>query len=80
MKQKFIGTVVWFDKGPNYGFIEGPGGEEGKDVFVHWSDIQMEGFKILKKGQKVEYSIGANNQGKPKAIEVKVVEETSTKE
>ena len=69
--EKYVGKVVWFDAKLGYGFISR---EEEKDLFVHWSDIQSEGFKTLKKGQEVAYSIGLNNRKQPKAVEVIVIE------
>ncbi len=47
------GTVKWFNEKKGYGFIV-PDGEE-RDVFVHYSAIQTEGFKTLRDGQQVEY-------------------------
>lgn len=44
-------------------------------MFVHWSDVSSEGFKTLKKGQKVTYTLGTNHSGRPKAVEVEVVDE-----
>jgi CspA family cold shock protein len=70
--QEFTGTVIWFDNKAGYGFIEREG---EKDLFVHFSDIVCEGFKTLKKGQKVTYGLGENNKGQPKAIEVTAVDE-----
>ena len=49
------GTVKWFNAGKGYGFIAGD--EGGDDVFVHFSAIQVEGFRTLKDGQKVSYFI-----------------------
>jgi CspA family cold shock protein len=66
---KYIGTVIWFNN--LYGFISR---DNEPDLFVHWSDVTAEGFKTLKKGQKVSFSIGLNNRKQPKAIEVTVVE------
>jgi CspA family cold shock protein len=76
--EKYVGNVVWFDAKLGYGFIGRP---EEKDLFVHWSDIQSEGFKTLKKGQEVAYSVGLNNRKQPKAVEVVVIasEEIETK-
>lgn len=70
MKETFIGEVIWFDPKPGYGFIKW---DQEPDMFVHFSDIVCEGFKTLKKGQKVEFGIGKNNAGNPKAIDVKVI-------
>ena len=70
--EKHIGTVVWFDAKLGYGFISRP---NEKDLFVYWSDIAIEGFKTLKKGQEVAFSIGLNNDGKPKAMEVVVIKD-----
>lgn len=69
MEEKLTGTVIFF-KG-HWGFIKQPNDE--RDIFVHWSDISHEGYKTLKKGQTVTYSIGTNNSGQPKAIDVVVV-------
>lgn len=49
---KETGTVKWFNASKGFGFIEREG---GKDVFVHFSAIQSEGFKTLDEGQKVEF-------------------------
>jgi len=55
------GTVKWFNNAKGYGFI---GPEDGsKDVFVHYSAIQAEGYKALHEGQKVEYEITQGAKG-----------------
>lgn len=46
------GTVKWFDSKKGFGFILSP---EGKDVFVHFSSIEGDGFRSLKDGEQVEY-------------------------
>jgi CspA family cold shock protein len=71
-RKTYEGEVIWFDPKAGYGFI---GWEGDSDMFVHFSDIVQEGYKTLKKGQKVTFQIGQNNTGKPKAVEVGVVEE-----
>jgi len=71
---KYTGTVIWFNPKPGYGFITRTGEE---DLFVHFSDINCEGFKTLKKGQIVSFGIGTNNKGQPKAIEVEVTGDQS---
>jgi len=54
------GKVKWFNNTKGYGFIET---DEGKDVFVHFSQIQQEGFKTLKQGQAVEYEMNVGDKG-----------------
>lgn len=54
------GTVKWFDSKKGYGFILGP---EGKDVFVHFSVIEGEGFRSLRDGEMVEYEFHAGDKG-----------------
>jgi len=63
------GKVKWFNPEKGYGFIEV---EEGKDVFVHYSEIQEEGFKTLEEGQAVEFEIVEGNRGPQAANVVKV--------
>ena len=54
------GTVKWFSEQKGYGFIEQ---EEGPDVFVHHSDIDMSGFKSLAEGDRVSFEIGEGTKG-----------------
>ena len=63
------GTVKWFNNQKGYGFITG---ENGKDVFVHFSGLVMEGFKTLTEGQTVEYEVTDGEKG-PQAVNVTVV-------
>ena len=62
------GTVKWFDSEKGYGFIKPDNGD--KDLFVHHSEIQVEGFKTLQEAQKVEFEIGQGQKG-PCATQVK---------
>ena len=62
------GKVKWFNAEKGYGFITG---EDGKDVFVHFSAIQGEGFKTLDEGQKVTYDLVQGNRGMQAANVVK---------
>jgi CspA family cold shock protein len=67
MADKLLGTVRWFSRVKGYGFIQ-PDGQE-KDVFVHFSAIQGEGYRNLNEGQRVEFVIEDSAKG-PQAIEV----------
>jgi CspA family cold shock protein len=71
MSERTIGTIKWFSAPKGYGFI---GFENGDDVFVHFSAIKMEGYKRLKEGQKVEFTIEDGPRGK-QAAEVVIVED-----
>lgn len=60
------GRIKWFNESKGYGFIEQ---DDGPDVFVHFSEIQMEGFKTLKEGDQVEFEISEGPKG-PQATKV----------
>ena len=60
------GTVKWFNNQKGYGFIQD---ESGKDIFVHYSGLNMEGFKTLDEGQAVEFDIVNGDKG-PQATNV----------
>jgi CspA family cold shock protein len=63
------GTVKWFKDDKGYGFIAG---EDGVEVFVHFSAINGEGFKSLSEGQKVSYDVQQGPKG-PQASNVKAI-------
>ncbi|GAA2216379.1 cold-shock protein [Streptosporangium sandarakinum] len=63
------GTVKWFNADKGYGFIAVDG---GKDVFVHYSAIMMDGYRSLEQGQRVEFEITQGQKG-PQAESVRAV-------
>lgn len=65
------GIVKWFNEQKGYGFITPDNGSD--DVFVHYSEIQQEGYKSLQEGQKVNFEIGQGKKG-PQAQAVTFLE------
>ena len=61
------GTVKWFDKKKGYGFIVS---EDNTDVFVHFSNIVMDGFKMLNEGERVTYEESMDANGRVIAVNV----------
>jgi CspA family cold shock protein len=61
------GKVKWFSPDKGYGFIEQEGGE---DLFVHFSEIQMDGFKTLEEGTPVQFDVVSGRNGKDQASNV----------
>ena len=57
---RITGKVKWFNNAKGYGFIERDG---GSDVFVHYSAIQMDGYKSLTEGQTVEFEVKQGPKG-----------------
>ena len=55
-----VGTVKWFNNEKGYGFIAQ---ETGEDVFVHYSQIESEGYRSLTEGQRVEFEVTQGNKG-----------------
>ena len=69
------GQVKWFDPKKGYGFILGP---EGQDVFVHYSQIQGDGFRSLKDGESVDYELVESDKGWQARTVERVKEKTAT--
>lgn len=70
------GRVKWFNKNLGYGFITN---SDGKDVFVHYNGLNMEGFKALQEGQNVEFDVIETEKGS-QAMNVTVIETDDTNE
>lgn len=64
------GTVKWFSAEKGYGFISQ---DNGEDLFVHFSEIQTDGFKTLEERASVEFDVTVGNNGKNQATNVRVV-------
>ena len=64
------GTVKWFNNQKGYGFITD---SEGKDVFVHYNNIVMDGFRYLVKDDIVDFELGSGNDGRQQAVNVKLI-------
>jgi CspA family cold shock protein len=60
MTDREVGTVKWFHNGKGYGFITR---EKGEDIFVHYSEIVMEGYKKLEEGTEVEFTVAEGDKG-----------------
>lgn len=69
LMSQYKGVIKWFNNAKGYGFV---GREGGPDVFVHYSSIQLDGYKRLKEGDEVEFEIVQGAKG-PQADQVVVV-------
>ena len=67
--ERVQGTVKWFNAAKGYGFISR---EDGDDVFVHYSALEMEGYRTLDEGQRVEFTIEQGNKGLQASNVVKI--------
>jgi len=67
-----IGTVKWFNNAKGYGFLTAEASD--KEVFIHFSAIEMEGYKTLKEGQTVEFELETG----PKGLHAQHVHEPNT--
>ena len=66
---QYTGSVRWFNNAKGYGFL---GRESGPDVFVHYSSVQMDGYKSLKEGDAVEFDVIQGDKG-PQADNVRML-------
>ena len=66
------GKVVWFNSAKGYGFLRGENG--GDDIFVHFSALNMDGYKQLKQDQRVEFDLVEGEKGQ-QADNVRVIEQ-----
>ena len=71
-----LGKIKWFNNEKGYGFIDG---ENGEDIFVHYSAIKQDGYKTLSEGQIVEYELLETEKGL-QAINVKEVSNAPVKQ
>jgi len=68
------GYVKWFSNKKGYGFITIDSEDEQDDIFVHFSNINMDGFRKLEQGDQVEFEINDSKEGKgPEALNVRVI-------
>lgn len=75
MEAMLVGTVKWFNNPKGYGFIQAQDETDNQDVLIHYSVIDMEGFKTLKAGQVVSFDIGHGPKG---LIATRVVPDNGT--
>jgi cold shock protein len=68
---QYKGSVKWFNNAKGFGFL---GRENGPDVFVHYSSIQLDGYKSLKEGDEVEFDVIQGEKG-PQADQVTRIKE-----
>ncbi|QRN83457.1 cold-shock protein [Chloroflexota bacterium] len=71
MAERELGVVKWFNGEKGYGFIARDSGE--KDVFVHFTAINAEGFRTLREGQRVEFEVVQGQKG-PQAQNVEIID------
>ena len=69
MGERITGTIKWFNATKGYGFIAR---DEGEDVFVHQTALQIEGYRTVQEGQRVEFEVEPGAKG-PKANNVTVL-------
>lgn len=75
MEAMLVGTVKWFNNPKGYGFIQAQDATENQDVLIHYSVIDMDGFKTLKAGQVVSFDVSHGPKG---LIATRVVPDNGT--
>lgn len=81
MSERIRGTVKWFSNTRGYGFIAPEGG--GSDIFVHFSNVQMDGYKTLHENELVEFEVGTiekNGRAMSNALEIVILGEGNDEE
>lgn len=71
LERREFGTVRFFDNEKGWGFLE----SEGKDYFVHYSDVEIDGYKSLKEAQQVSFLVDTSGEKGLKAVSVQLVED-----
>lgn len=72
----YTGSIIWFNVKKGYGFIDWSiDNVKQKDLFIHFSDLSMTGFKTINAGQKISFELGTNKNGIPKAINVLAIKD-----
>ncbi|KAF7114251.1 hypothetical protein RHSIM_RhsimUnG0096000 [Rhododendron simsii] len=66
--QRVMGTVKWFSGQKGFGFVAPDDG--GEDLFVHQTEIRSDGFRTLREGQRVEFTVDTGEDGRSKAVDV----------
>lgn len=69
MEETLTGKVKWFNSKKGFGFITG---DNGKDYFLHYSNIEMEGYRSLNENDKIQFQVEATDKGE-KAIKVQKI-------
>lgn len=70
----YYGIVIFFDPKKGYGFASWDiDGVKQSDIFIHFSDLKMEGFKTAYKDNKISFKLGVNQRGVPKATAVEIL-------
>ncbi len=72
--KEYVGKVIWFSAKKGFGFLAWDMDKvPQKDMFIYYSNIQMEGFKTIQPDQLVSFQIGETNKGLPQAVNVRIL-------